>query len=269
MPLLLRGLQLGTHSFVKLFMITTFSGLLALLPTLYMAMRIGDTVLTPSAQLQFVDGRWGLIELLSLISILLLQGIVITRMDLIARENRTDLGVEWRSALRALLPLIGALLLCMGIFIVTCLVAGIAGMLAGLVGMLFAGKAGLIFVLIVTLLAACIYVSIYLLFIQYFIVLDRKNPLDAVNGSFNLVYGKWWSTFLVLLVLVLTVVILAVLIMLPFLAVFGAFATEQTGRGLLIKGVLEMIFTAIFAPFGLAVIYLLFQDLKLRRQAPA
>ena len=265
MQILFHGLELGASSFSKLFMGTTLMGVVALLPTLDTAMRLGNDELTPERMLAIFGWRWLLVELLSIALALLVQAFLITRIDGLAREDRVDTHAEWQNSLRAWLPLFLAFLLCVGILIAACIMGAIAGLVTGLLATILAGKAGFASGFLVGVFAAVIFVVIYLLFIQYFVVLERKGPVESFNLSFNLVRGHWWHTFQVLLMLLVVIVGISLLCAIPLAAVSDLGDGVQTGRSLLERGVFEMVGSALLGPFLFSIVYLQYLDLKLRK----
>lgn len=272
MQVLFRGLELGAASFSKLFMGTTLVGFIALLPTLDMAMRMGNTPVTPEQAVALLGGRWLLMQLVTLVLGVLVQAFVITRLDVLARGAAVDTGTEWRSSLRVWLPLLLTLLLCLGILIVVCIMGAVAGLVAGLLTTLLAGKAAFVVGFVAGMLAVLVFVAIYLIFVQFIVILDRSPPAESINLSFNLVHGHWWDTFLPLLMVFVLAVGVSMICVVPLVASgeLAAFGNgEETGRSLLERGVLEMVASAVFGPFLLSVVYLQFHNLKLQRPPAA
>lgn len=267
--LLFRGLELGAYGFTKLFLATSLVGFLGLLPTLDMAMRLGDAPLgdTPDAVFALFNGRLLLIWLATLSLTILVNGMMIARIDRLARNGAVDFGIESRQGLSAWLPLLGAALLCVGIAIVAIIPIMLVSLLVGAFGMIVLGKAGFTAVTALTAIALMACGAVYILFVQFFIVLERTNPLAGINNSFNLVYGNWWRPFLVMLILVLLVVGVCVLAVIPLVPWLHLASQPPTGRSMLERGVLQMVAVAVFTPFSLCVLYLLYNDLKLRRRS--
>ena len=267
--ILFHGMQLGASIFGKLFMGTTLIGFVMLLPTLDTAMRLGNDELTPERMLAILGWRWVLVQLSSAALVLLVQAFLITRIDSLAREGRMDARAEWQNSLRAWLPLFLAFLLCIGIVVVACVAGAVAGLVTGLLATLLAGKAGFASGFLVGVFAAVVFVAIYLLFIQYFVALERRGPVDSINLSFNLVHGHWWHTFQVLLALLFVMVSIGLLCSIPLAAVSDLGDSIETGRSLLERGVLEMVASAVFGPFLFSILYLQYLDLKLRKPSVA
>ncbi|HEY3859590.1 MAG TPA: hypothetical protein VGM47_08270, partial [Gammaproteobacteria bacterium] len=93
--------------------------------------------------------------------------------------------------------------------------------------------------------------------------------VQAINRSFNLVYGHWWHTVAVLLLIFLCVLAMAMVCGIALSPAVMMAGSLETGRGLFVMGVIQMVGSAVFGPFMFAVIYTLFRDLKLRSAAPA
>jgi hypothetical protein len=165
--------------------------------------------------------------------------------------------------------LIGAFLLSLLIAIVAILLAGAVGALVGLLGALLLGRVGFVVLLVLVVMAMMVYVFIYLLLVQYGIVLEGYGPIQAINRSFNLVYGHWWRAFAVVMLGVLCLLAVAVVLGLALSPMFMLVGPTETGRSLFVKGVIQMAAGAAFAPFILSVTYVLYHDLKLRSQDPA
>lgn len=262
-----RGLELGATCFGKLFMASSLIAFIWLLPTLDTALRLGSTPLTPDYMLHMLLGwHWFAVWILTLCLMLLAQGFMVTRLDRIARGGAIGFRAEWGETRRAFLPLLGTLVLCFLILLAAVMIAAVIGSLAGGVVALFAGKAGFMFVLQLSMVVTLMAIVIYLLFTQFLVVLERKRPVAAINGSFALVYGFWWHAFLVLLMLFLLMFGVAILAALPVMPLLHEGDGLRDGRSMLVQGVLQMVMTAVSGPFTLSVMYLVYNDLKLRRR---
>ena len=235
------GIGIGVNSFSKLFMFTTLAGFLGLIPILYTVLKIGNVTVTLDVMNGVRDGSWYLIELLCLLAGILLQGILLSRLDNFVQRGVTEFRGEWRSALHAWLPL----------FI---------GMIV-LVGALIVGY--------VLLIVPGVILTVSLSFFQFCVVLDRQGPIEGLNRSHTLVWGNWWRTFLVLILMLLIIVLIAVVLTAPFAMMLGFHPGADTGRSLLIQGVMQMVAEAILTPFVLAIMYVQYHDLKLRHAQSA
>jgi hypothetical protein len=269
----LHGMALGLASFRKLIALTTVLGFLSLLPTIYMAMKFGDQVISPNFMLQlFKQGHFIFTMLMLQLSVLILSSfvnvLIIRRLDETARE--TQRNHELGFALHKLVPLALAYILVFITLMVGILLAAVVGALFGAVfGMLF-GHAAAVVVTEICIFTALIYIAINLLFFQFAVVLDGKGPVGSLNRSCALVFRNWWRTFMVLLCTVLVIAVIVIMVLIPLAAVMPighwlpALTATETGRTLLIKGVLQLIGGAILAPFVLGILYMLYHDLKTR-----
>ena len=268
-----QGMVLGLASFRSLIALTTMLSFISLLPTIYMAGKFGDTELSPESMLQlFKQGHFIFTILILQSSVLILSlfinALVIMRLDQVARgaQRIHELGF----ILHKIVPLILAGLLVLITVLIGILIAAFIGAVAGaVVGIIF-GHIAAIFVTEGCIFTALIYIAIYILFFQFAILLDGKGPVGALNYSCALVFRNWWRTFLVLLFTALVIVSVLIMVALPLALVMPlahwlpAFAAADTGRTLLIKGVVKLIATAVFAPFTVGILYVLYHDLKAR-----
>ena len=259
------GFGLGIGVYPKILMATSLIAFLELLPTMNLALHLGDVEITPEEQLrQQLSSHQLLVQLASILLVLLVHGMLIARLDHFARGHAVEYRDEWKRGLRAFLPLVGALILSLLIVCAGFLLSLLIGQFTGMVGGLLMGESGIKLFSATTAVCIMLYMVVYLLFIQYCIVLEARGPIDAVNASFRLVLGRWWRTFAVLLLLFLMVIMLGIV-----LGVFAApfvlsVINHQTGRSLFILGVAQMIITAFVSPVFFAILYMLYNDLKLR-----
>ncbi len=275
-----QGLELGLAGFRKLIILSTLLGFISLMPTLYMAEKVGDAALTPEFILQlFKQGHFLmsflLLQLLILVITVYINALMISRIDGATRDVTRDNELVF--ALHKLPALLLAEILVFITIIIGFVIAALLGMLLGaLAGVLF-GHAAIAIVVEACIFSVMIYITIYMIFFQFAVVLDGKGPIGALNYSSTLVFRNWWRTFRVLLYFILMVAGIAILVVIP-LAVFlpllhwlPTVAAMDTGRTLLIKGVFRLIAVAIFAPFAMGILYVLYHDLKMRhstRPAP-
>ncbi|MGH8401289.1 MAG: hypothetical protein ACRESU_09320 [Gammaproteobacteria bacterium] len=231
------GIGIGANSFPKLFLFTTLAGFLGLIPVLFLAVRVGDVSLTREVMSAARDGTWYLIEIICVVASILIQAVMLTRLDNLVQRGTTDFNGEARHALRVLLPLIA------GTIVAVC------ALIVGYVLLLVPG----------------VILTISLAFFQFCVVLDHQGPIEGLNRSHTLVWGNWWRTLLVIILMLLVVILIAVVLLVPFALMLGVHPGVGTGRSLLVQGVLEMVAEAVFSPFILAVMYVQYHDLKVRR----
>ena len=260
------GIELGVHVFGKLFLFTSLIGILGLLPTLDLGLRIGDRPVTPESLKSLLDTRWFSIETVCILLSLLVQAVIIIRLDRLAAPEHGAVETDWRQACRSWLPLLGTMVLLILIVLFAAIIAGIVGAITGIVAGLFLGKIGAAAMVVTLLCAAMVFLVVYLIFIQFAVVLDKKRPLAAIDMSFNLVRGNWWRTFLVLLVMGAALGGILMSVSLPMDTWLGWRGGVQTGRVMLEKSVLQLVFSALSGPFIMAILYVQYRDLKLRRR---
>ncbi len=269
----LQGLELGLASFRSLIALTTVLGFISLLPTLYMARKVGDAEISPESVLQLLkQGDFILtlllLQLLVLVLTLFMNTLVIHRTDqAVHGGQRTD---ELSHALQKLWPLLLASILGVVTVLIGLIIAAVIGAIAGvIVGAIF-GRVAAVVVTETCIFTAMIYIAIYLLFFQFAVVLDGKGPVGALNYSCALVFRNWWRTFLVLMLTVLVIIGILIMVAMPFALVLPiahwlpAIAAADNGRTLLIKGIFRLAGTAIFTPFIFGILYVLYHDLKAR-----
>ncbi|HEY3858753.1 MAG TPA: hypothetical protein VGM47_03970 [Gammaproteobacteria bacterium] len=253
-----------------MFLVTTVLAVVEFLPAMVLATRFDSGEITPQQMMhmQLSGGQLSL-QLLCLLAVLLIQAVALTRLNHLATGAAADYRSEIPRGLQAFPSLIGAFLLSVLIAIVAMLLAGAVGALVGLLGSLLLGKVGFVVLLVLVMTAMMFYVFIYLLLVQYSIVLEGYGPVQAINRSFNLVYGHWWRAFAVVMLGVLCLVAVALVLGLALSPMLTWADPTETGRSLFVKGVIQMVAGAAFAPFVLSVTYVLYHDLKLRSQEPA
>ena len=240
--IVIQGLRLGRLAYRRLLNLTTLLAFMGLIPTVVQVWGKGDDVSfetpTPTDWLRQFDGPYGVgILVVSAIS-LLPQIMLLRRIALAARGQKEARSDEIRKALH-LWP--------------------------------WALLTVLLYVLVVgfglVLIVPGIILAVSLMFSVYATVLDGLKPLPALNTSHNLVWGHWWRTLGMLLVVYVPFGLLAAMLS----SALGLdIATDQVihGRDLFKEAVLEMVLVAFLSPFLYSIQYLYFHDLKLRRQAP-
>jgi len=240
--ILVQGIQLGRLAFRRLFMLTSMLAFLSLVPTACLVWGAGDQTISMTdlnQMLERLKGPYGWAMLAALLLSLPLRAILLRRVAAASRGQTESMQEDLRNALRAWPWL---------------LVAGIVYAMAVGLGTLLLIAPGLI-------------LAISLMFWEYGIVLEGNGPIQALNRSHNLVWGHWWRTLgMLLLVFVPPWMLLAVL--------SGGLGLDNgnpndlsiTGRDLFEQGVLEMVFISLLGPFIYSVLYVYYHDLKLRKQ---
>jgi hypothetical protein len=238
--IIVQGIALGRLAFRRLFMLSSLMALVYILRTACLVWSAGDTLVDPAFMMgALLSPKCIAIALLILIG-LFLTALFYKRIALAARGQREPLDIELRGALRVWPSLI---LACMVYF---------ASLTLGLILLVVPGV-----VLLVSLM-----------FWGFAIVLDGRGPVEALNMSHNLVWGRWWRTLGMLLLLLLPLFILEAAIGgLAGLSPDPGSGPWQTGRIVFGQAVVDMFMRALFSPFIYSIFYVYYHDLKLRKQA--
>lgn len=236
--ILLQGLALGRLAFRRLFILTSVMAFLGIVPTACLVWGAGDISMDMDHMMQGLRGNYGRVGFLVLVLALPIRAILLQRVAAAARGQTYSLTEELRKALR-LWPWM--------------FVAGLIYIAAVCVGLVLLVVPGAI-------------LALTLMFEEFGLVLEGQGPIEALNVSHNRVWGHWWRTLgLLLLMFVPLGVLLG--IMSAVLGIDPGSATlAVTGRNLFAQTVLEMVFAAVFGPFIYCVLYVYYHDLKLRKQ---
>lgn len=272
----LRGLELGWLAFGRLFGLAALFGLIGLLPTFYIAGRLGDAALTRDSLLQLLRTphfvmNFLLLELLVLVCGSFVNALIIRKVERTA--SRAAAARDLRFVTGKLPALVLAGILATLTLLVGMLIAAVVGGILGALATSALGRAAAVGIAQICVLAAMLFIVVNLMFFPFAIVLEGKGPVAALNHSSALVWRNWWRTFLVLLITVAVVAACAAVVMLPLSLPLASWwhtlADVDTGRSLLIKGVLRLVATAVFMPFIIAILYVQYRDLRLRHAPPA
>ena len=148
------GLTLGVGVFGKLFLAASLIAFIQLLPSMDLALLIGNVEVTPAAELeQMLSAHHIAVLLAALFLVLLVQGMAIVRLDHLAQSQAGNYQDEWWRGLKAFLPLVGALLLSVAIGILGGLLGALVGLLLGFLGSLLFGKLGFTFFYFATIIS--------------------------------------------------------------------------------------------------------------------
>jgi hypothetical protein len=239
--ILVQGFRLGLQAFRRLFMLTSLIAFLGIVPTAYLVWGAGDVPITWTYMLEHSRGGYGLAGVLVLLASLFLRAVLLNRIAAATRGQTSALGVELRKAAHVWLWLFLAI---------------IVYALAVFLGM-------------VLLLVPGIILAVSLSFWDFGVVLEGLGPINALNASHNLVWGHWWRTLGMFLLIFLPLsVLVAIVAALVGLDIGSVSDTAATGRTVFGQTVLEMVFAAVFGPFIYSIIYIYYHDLKLRKQNP-
>jgi hypothetical protein len=245
--IVIQGLRLGRLAYRRLLNLTTVIAFLGLIPTVVQVWGKGDDVsfelpmptdmASILAMLREYYSAYGLSILVAGALALFPQTLLLRRLAATVRGQKETPREELRQALR-LWP--WAMLTLLSYVVVV----------------------GFGFMLIVPGLI----LGVSLMFCVYATVLDGAKPLLALNASHNLVWGHWWRTLGLVLVLYIPFVLLGMLLssMLGFDLDPGQ---AVHARDLFKQAVLDMVLVAFLSPFVFSIQYLYYRDLKLRRQA--
>jgi len=103
-----------------------------------------------------------------------------------------------------------------------------------------------------------IIISIYLAVASYTVVLDGHRGIDALKQSHALIKGRWWATFVRLLVMV--VIALLVSVVVGGASALVEFALPAFGD--FVAGILNLALNLFIVPFSVVFLYLLYTNLK-------
>lgn len=237
--ILVQGIQLGRLAFRRLFMLMSFITFLGVIPTFCLVWGAGDQTFGYQEMLQGLRGGYGLAALAVALLSLPLRAILLNRIAAAAHGQVYSLNEELAKAVRAWPWLF---------------IAGVILLVAVCLGLVLLVVPGLI-------------LCISLMFEEYGVVLEGYRPVQALNASHNLVWGHWWRTLGLLLMLVLPYyILLSIVSVMLGLDTGGMGQTGITGRALFEQCVLEMIFFALAGPFFYSILYVYYHDLKLRKR---
>lgn len=240
--ILVQGLRLGRLAFRRLFMLTSLLAFLGLAPTVCLVWGAGDAPISMANLAEMAErirGPYGLALLGVMLASMPIRALLLSRIAATSRGQTEGLQEEFGKALRAWPPLF----------------------LAGLIYILAIGLGALL------LIVPGVILGISLMFEEFAVVLEGRGPIQALNRSHNLVWGQWWRTFgLLILIFVPLWVLMAITSGLLGIDAGNSTDMSVTGRALFEQGVLEMVCFALLAPFGYSILYLYYHDLRLRKQ---
>ena len=239
--ILQQGIGLGRLAYRRLFMLTSVIAFLGVVPTACLVWGAGDVPMPYTQIFDELSGRYGIAALLVALLGMLLRALMLNRVAAAARGQTYGLNEEFQRALRAWPWLV---------------IAGFVYLVAVGLGTLLLLVPGLI-------------LAVSLMFEEFGVVLEGYGPIQALNASHNLVWGHWWRTLgLLILVFLPLSVLLAIVAALLGLDLGSTGDTAVTGRSMFGQAVLEMVFLAVFGPFVDSILYVYYHDLKLRKQSP-
>lgn len=240
--IILQGIRLGRLSYRRLFTLTSILAFLGLLPTMVQVWGVHDEVSFDFQTLdtwsrQFTPTYDGVFFVV-LVAGLLLQAILFRRIEAAAHGQSSSVPQEVRQALKVWLWMVLAMII---YFIAVTL------------GMVLLVVPGLI-------------LAVSLMFGIFGVALEGQKPVEALNISHNLVWGHWWRTLGMLILVYLPLFFLASIVA-SLLGIGAAgFDAPLRGRDIFGEAVVEMVFLAVFSPFAYSILYVYYRDLKLRKQ---
>jgi hypothetical protein len=211
-------------------------------------------------------------DLLSLLSTVLLSGMLTTVVGQAVLGRPMSIGDAWRATRPLLWRLLGATLLIVLIAAGIVLVGALPGIVIAIAGAhdigigtaVIGGLAGSIF---------AIYISIALSFTTPVLVLEKQGIRASLRRSRALVKGTWWRVFGIFLLASVIGAVIAAIIVVPFSfqtlsSILSGHAGEQYRfTPLLLTGIGTLIASTLVRPFTAGVIALLYLDRRMRAEA--
>ena len=240
--IVLQGIHLGRLAYRRLFTLTTVLAFLGLIPTMVQVWGAHDEqsfdFQTLDAWMRQFTPTYDSIAIAVLMVSLLLQAVMIRRIDAAARGQVGAVQAELQQATKVWLWMILAIVIYA---------------IAVTIGLILLIGPGLI-------------LAVSLMFYMFGVVLEGQKPVEALNVSHHRVWGHWWRTLgmLVLVWLPLLVSVSAIASMLGIGA--NGLDAPLRGRDIFAEAVLEMVCLALFGPFIYSIFYVYYHDLKLRQQ---
>jgi hypothetical protein len=241
--IVLQGVRLGRLAYRRLFTLTTLIAFLGLIPTAVQVWGVHDEV---SFDIQTLDAwahqftpAYDFAAIATSVLSELLLVVLIRRIYVAARGQVGPAQAELQQAAKVWLWMILALVI-----------------------YAIAVTVGLILLIVPGVILA-----VSLMFNMFGVALEGQKPVEALNASHHLVWGHWWRTLgMLLLVCVPILVLMAVVATTLGIGPSGLDAPLR-GRDIFAEQVLEMVFMAVFSPFIYSVLYVYYHDLRLRQQA--
>jgi hypothetical protein len=183
--------------------------------------------------------------------------------------SRTTIGKTWATIRRRVLALIGLVALEAAGLI---LLSGLVGLIVAAIGAAGSAVAAVVigFPLVLTSIAALVYLYTVLSFAPVLIVLERLNVMDAITRSFALVRNSFWRVLGIRVLAALVAFLVAGAIAMPFSLVAQLLAATHTGPLLVsitVGSIGSAISRVITTPFSAGVVALLYTDRRIRAEA--
>ena len=213
------------------------------------------------------------ISIVSVVGLLLLQGILVLPVSRSILNLRTGFAQTWRLGRNRLLPLAGLGLLLTAVIVVGTVLFVLLTVLIvdGL------GSAGIVIMALafLALVATYVWLAVKLCLAPAALVLEPAGVFASLARSWRLTRGNFWRTFGILVLTSILVSIIANVISVPItlllglLGSFGSGALEQGGSPLAVLALsfaITSFFSAIGYAFQAGVTSLLYVDLRIRRE---
>lgn len=227
--------QLARTAFGRLLPFALISGVLGIVPFVYLFMSGAMTDQAALATLAFSPGYWLSVGGMAILMIVI-YGAALVRGESIAQGEDVGLGASFGRAAPLFL---------------TMLLAGILYAIVLGIGMVLLIVPGLI-----------VMVSLYMFLPA--IVLDGKGIVESLKYSHGLVWGNWWRTATVVTIAVVIMYVLFVIIGLV-LGFFFAFGGVDPVTVFLVQGVTSFLGGLLVMPFFCALYLEVYRDLKMRK----
>lgn len=239
--IVVQGIALGRLAFRRLFMLSTCLAFLSLLPTAVMVWGASDetsfNLMDPSAFIGRLQGPYGWTALAMTLAGFFPLAVLLQRLAIAASGQQGVVKDEWNRALK-LWP-----------WMVLAFFIYVSALCLGMI---------LLFIPALILLFS-------LMFVEYVVVLEGKRPMEALNISHHLVWGHWWRTVGMVLLIYLPLFI-AESVLGAMLGIGSGAHDAVHGRDIFAQEVLNMVFLAVCGPFIYSILFLYYHDLKLRKQ---
>ena len=214
-----------------------------------------------------------LLTIVSVIGVLLLQGMLVVPVARSILNLKTGFAQTWKLSGRRLLPLAG-----LGVLLTVILIAGVVAFAVALVLVVDTlGPAGVAVVIVgvLALIAVAVWLAVKLALAPAALVLEPAGVFASIRRSWQLTRGNFWRSFGILALTLLLVTIVSSVISTPvglLLGLVGAFGSGgEAGPAAAVALVaLNVAVTAFFSAIGYAfqaaVTSLLYVDLRIRRE---
>lgn len=241
--IILQGIRLGRLAYRRLFTLTSVLAFLGLIPTTVQVWGAHDEV---SFDFQSLDAwahqftaAYDAVAIIALVLSLLLLAVLIRRIDAAARGQTGATPAELPQAVKVWIWMI---------------LAVVIYAIATAVGLILLVVPGLI-------------LAVSLMFYMFGVVLEGQKSVEALNASHHLVWGHWWRTLgMVVLVYLPLLVLVSIVVSMLGIGPSGLDAPLR-GRDVFAEAVVEMVLVAMYSPFIYSILYIYYHDLRLRKQA--